>query len=232
MEASNRVGLELFKNLLKPDARSAHILAFGAAFGSQVWVSFVGGPVAFTTLPRQQFGNLMSKVFPVYFGYQATLSALLVGTLAWDHSVVRKHPFDIFDATVYQAFTLATGALINVVNGLIVGPASTKVMQERHRQEKVEGKAYSDEGVSTLFSLDWLQFDARTTTRLTRTATCLGIMKRIYGFTLTRALSTFATPLPLSISPSRCHRKHDGDAFCAPLSMVCPYWIHPPSTPA
>lgn len=136
------------QNLLSPDARSAHLLAFAAAFGAQTWVTFFEGPILFANLPHQQFGNLMTKVFPTYFSFNAALSAFLVGTLAWDHSVIRKHPFDIFDVTVYQAFTLASCAAANLVNGLVVGPASSKLMNERHRQEKAEGKSYNEAGVS------------------------------------------------------------------------------------
>lgn len=145
---TNRVGLGLFKDLLQPDARSAHLLAFGAAFGAQAWVTFVGGPAALATLPRQQFGNLMAKTFPLYHGYGALLSGLLVGTLAWDHAVIRQHPFDIMDVTVYQAFTLATSAVCHLVNSLVVGPANFKLLDDIHAQEKIEGKAHTDNGVS------------------------------------------------------------------------------------
>ena len=145
---TNRVGLDLFKTLLTPDARSIHLLAFGAAFGSQIWTSFVAGPIALSTLPRQQFGSLMEKTFPTYFAYNAVLTSVMVGTLAYDFSVIRKHPFDIFDATVYQAFTLAASAASHLVNALVVAPASAKIMNDRHRQEKAEGKSYTDAGVS------------------------------------------------------------------------------------
>lgn len=147
MEAQ-RVGLDMFKSLLSPDVRSAHLLVFGAAFGSQAFFTFVGAPIMYTELPRQQFGNLMKKLFPTYFSYNGLAAAFLVGSLAWDNAVIRKHPFDIFDATVYQAFTLASVAAVNLINALAIGPASYKLQDERHRQEKVEGKNYDDAGVS------------------------------------------------------------------------------------
>ncbi|MCO5599868.1 hypothetical protein L7F22_053975 [Adiantum nelumboides] len=151
---SQRVGLDMFKSLLSPDVRSAHLLVFGAAFGSQAFLTFVGAPIIYSELPRQQFGNLMKKLFPTYFSYNGLAAAFLVGSLAWDNAVVRKHPFDIFDATVYQAFTLATVAAANLINALAIGPASYKLQDERHRQEGVEGKKYDDAGVSILINFN------------------------------------------------------------------------------
>lgn len=40
-----RVGLQLARTLLTPDARSAHILAFGSVFGIHLWTTFIGGIV-------------------------------------------------------------------------------------------------------------------------------------------------------------------------------------------
>jgi hypothetical protein len=145
---TQRVGIDLFKKLLTPDVSSAHILAFGAAFGAQAWFTFVEGPLLYANLPRQQFGNLMEKVFPSYFAFNSILGGVLLGTFAYQHPVVRRKPFDIFDGTVYQAFTLATGIAANLVNTLVIAPASYKLMHDRHRQEKVEGKSYDDAGVS------------------------------------------------------------------------------------
>lgn len=148
MDIPSRVGVEYVKKLLSPDARTIHLLAFGTVLGNQIWVSFVGGPIQYSNLPRQTFGVLQSKIFPYFFGLNGALSLLLVGTLAREFKVIREHPFDIFDATVYQAFTLATCALSHIVNGLVIGPASSKIMYDRHRQEREEGKDCKDESVS------------------------------------------------------------------------------------
>ncbi|MCO5576899.1 hypothetical protein L7F22_030720 [Adiantum nelumboides] len=126
MDIPSRVGVEYVKKLLTPDARSIHLLAFGTALGSQVWVSFVGGPVQYANLPRQTFGVIQSKIFPYFFGLNGALSLLLVGTLAREFKVIREHPFDIFDSTVYQAFTLATCAVSHIVNGLVIGPPAPR----------------------------------------------------------------------------------------------------------
>lgn len=157
MDIPSRVGVEYVKKLLTPDARSIHLLAFGTALGSQVWVSFVGGPVQYANLPRQTFGVIQSKIFPYFFGLNGALSLLLVGTLAREFKVIREHPFDIFDSTVYQAFTLATCAVSHIVNGLVIGPASSKIMFDRHRQEREEGKDCKDESVSSLPNLSWFR---------------------------------------------------------------------------
>lgn len=145
---TNRVGLDLFQKILSPDARSLHLLAFGAAFGSNIFSTFFVAPISLATLPKQQFSALMSKLFPSYYTFQAAVTGAMVATLAYDYSVIRKHPFDIMDATVYQAFTLATSAAAHLVNALVVAPASSKLMTDIQRQEKAEGKSFDDAGVS------------------------------------------------------------------------------------
>lgn len=150
----------MFKKVLSPDVKALHLMAFGLALGSNAWTTFFVGPISYANLPRQQFGNLMSVLFPSYFTFQAAATGIMVGTLAYQHAVIRKHPFDIMDATVYQAFTLATSTAACLINSLVVTPASSKLMYERHRQEKAEGKSYDDAGVSLVCSQSGAHFVA------------------------------------------------------------------------
>lgn len=45
--------------------KQLHFFTFATVFGTNVWVSFIQGTLAFTTLQRHTFGKLQSKVFPV-----------------------------------------------------------------------------------------------------------------------------------------------------------------------
>jgi hypothetical protein len=148
----NRVGIDMFKKVLSPDIRALHLLAFGCGLGANVWTTFFVGPIAYANIPRPAFSNYMAVLFPSYFTFQAAATGIMVGTLAYQHAVIRQHPFDIMDATVYQAFTLAASTAACLVNSLVVTPASSKLMYERHRQEKAEGKSYDDAGVSSIHS--------------------------------------------------------------------------------
>lgn len=57
-----------------------HLLAYASVTGATVWHSFIGGPVAFKVLPRQQFGLLQGKLFPVYFSLQSLLNGICLIT--------------------------------------------------------------------------------------------------------------------------------------------------------
>lgn len=45
----------------------AYLFSIAFSIGVADWQSFVFGLVAFKTLPRQSFGLLQSKLFPIYF---------------------------------------------------------------------------------------------------------------------------------------------------------------------
>ncbi|KAJ6729388.1 hypothetical protein OIU85_020317 [Salix viminalis] len=56
----------------------AHLLCFSTAFGAALWVTFIGGIIMFKNLPRHQFGNLQSKMFPAYFSLVGICCAISV----------------------------------------------------------------------------------------------------------------------------------------------------------
>jgi hypothetical protein len=87
-----------------------HLLSYASVTGITLWHSFIGGPIAFKVLPRQQFGLLQSKLFPIYFSLQSVLNGACLVTTS------NRNARIIF--------------LIGVVGGLlnltIVGPWTTK----------------------------------------------------------------------------------------------------------
>ena len=110
--------------------------------GTSIWHSFINGPVAYKHLPRQQFGNLQSQLFPYYFSIQTGGSALL----AWLWS--RSSSFGRALDRKLISVMFAGGAL----NLILVGPWTTSIMRRRHRQERIEGTTYdqTDRPVSFL----------------------------------------------------------------------------------
>ncbi|SCV72749.1 BQ2448_4286 [Microbotryum intermedium] len=138
-------------------------LILGTILGSTIWHSFLAGPVsspwlkihprssiiiltlenilfphlqlAYSHLPRQQFGNLQSKLFPPFFALQSAGSLVLLGLYKRAGHVLSRH-----DSTSWVLGGMSVAGLLNL---LIVGPWTTAIMFRRHRVERLEGTTYS-----------------------------------------------------------------------------------------
>lgn len=92
--------------------------------GSTVWHSFIGGPIAYMALPRQQFGHLQSRLFPRFFALQSLSAIALLGLYSrkpgggelvrtfWRHG----------NKTVWALVVMAASGF---ANWLFVGPLTT-----------------------------------------------------------------------------------------------------------
>lgn len=108
------------------------------------------------TVPRQVFGNLQSRQFPIFFAYSTLVSlGLLTLDLKLRPALLTsfKHaPFQTLKALNTSTFWGSTAGLsvvtglVHAVNGLVVTPKASECMFERHRLERIEGK--SSEAVS------------------------------------------------------------------------------------
>ncbi|KAF8528076.1 hypothetical protein BU17DRAFT_38494 [Hysterangium stoloniferum] len=125
-----------------------YTLGYSFLFGMSIWVSFFGGVIAHRALPRQQFGALQHRTFPVFFRTSEVLSSVLLVLWTLSHPDVVPNWHDPTNADVAQAYVLATVLLAQGANDWVVGPLTSKTMFERQRLEKAEGKNYNDEGVS------------------------------------------------------------------------------------
>ncbi|TFY83325.1 hypothetical protein EWM64_g699 [Hericium alpestre] len=126
----------------------AYHLGFSFLYGMSVWVTFFGGVIAFKTLPRQQFGALQHRTFPIYFNLSiAITTGLLAAWTLKNPSIISRYTeFGAPDVT--QAYALATILVAQALNSLVIGPVTSSTMFARHKLEKEEGKAYNEEGVS------------------------------------------------------------------------------------
>ncbi|KAI4721090.1 hypothetical protein E4T48_02650 [Aureobasidium sp. EXF-10727] len=118
------------------DYKAYHILSYGSFLGATLFQSFIGGVVAFKVLPRAQFSTLQKATFPVFFALQSALGLALMVT----------YPGEKLLGVGGQYIRENTGFSGFVLNSLIIGPATTKTMKERHHQETRDGKKYSDAG--------------------------------------------------------------------------------------
>ncbi|PSC74334.1 Transmembrane 205 [Micractinium conductrix] len=111
-----------------------HLLAYGSWLGAIVWTTFIAGIVMFKNLPRQMFGRVQSKLFPLYFGLSAAASTIQLGVLA----------FAAANAPQKQFVLLGIGLASSLLNLLIVEPQCTRVMFQRYDLENASGPR--DEG--------------------------------------------------------------------------------------
>jgi hypothetical protein len=129
------------------DPKVFHILTYGTLLGSNLFQTFLGGPLAFKALPRPSFSTLQQAIFPPYFTFQAALPILLA--LTWPgekiaqvggRELAQNSGFwgifsenSLMTAGVPVFIMFATSA----ANLLVFGPATTKVMKERKHQGKM-----------------------------------------------------------------------------------------------
>lgn len=139
------------------DPKAYHIITYGTLLGSNLFQTFMAGPVAYKALPRPQFSTLQQAIFPPYFTFQTVLPLVLA--LTWPgeklasagSAVARKsagytgllEEENRWTALIPIALMCGT-SLLNLV---VLGPATTKVMKERKHQGRhidTHGKQQND----------------------------------------------------------------------------------------
>uniref|UniRef100_A0A0A0KSX1 TMEM205-like domain-containing protein n=1 Tax=Cucumis sativus TaxID=3659 RepID=A0A0A0KSX1_CUCSA len=118
------------------------LLGFTMALGMGVWVTFISSYVLASVLPRQQLGVVQSKIYPVYFKAMAScIGMALLGHLfsrtEWTFPIPKN-------SEVVQGYVLVAALLMIFANSLYMEPRATKVMFERLKIEKEEGRGIED----------------------------------------------------------------------------------------
>ncbi|XP_009378694.2 transmembrane protein 205 [Pyrus x bretschneideri] len=109
----------------------AHLLCFSTAFGAALWVTFIGGIIMFKNLPRHQFGNLQSKMFPAYFTMVGICLAVSAGSFGY------LHPWSSSSvADKYQLGFLLSSLSFNLTNLFVFTPMTIEMMKQRHKVER------------------------------------------------------------------------------------------------
>ncbi|KAH3688714.1 hypothetical protein WICPIJ_000314 [Wickerhamomyces pijperi] len=129
---------------------TAHLLLYSLSFGGVTYYSYVASPIAFKSLPREQFSALQSHVFPQFFITQA-IAPIFIGLTS---------PFAL---TTAGLSALAIGAVSGLANSIWLLPKTKALKEERLKYEEGsdEYKQLSKEfgkwhGVSLLFNLTWV----------------------------------------------------------------------------
>lgn len=107
-----------------------HLLAVAAFLGTSLWTTFVAGIVMFKNLPRQTFGKLQAKLFPIYFIILSSSSLVAFATLA-----AATPGGAAAVASSFSGRALLAAAVGSLANALWLEPAATEVMFSRYAIE-------------------------------------------------------------------------------------------------
>ncbi|KZT23783.1 hypothetical protein NEOLEDRAFT_1068737 [Neolentinus lepideus HHB14362 ss-1] len=125
-----------------------YMLGYSWLFGMAIWVTFFGGIIALKALPRQQFGTLQHRTFPVYFVISMALTSFLAAKWVFSHPDVVTYVTRPDVPDVAQLYTLVFAFICQATNYFVVSPLTSKTMFQRYKLEKEEGKTYNQPGVS------------------------------------------------------------------------------------
>ncbi|KAK8968320.1 hypothetical protein KSP40_PGU008275 [Platanthera guangdongensis] len=115
-------------------AKLAHLLCFATSFGASLWVTFIGGIIMFKVLPRHHFGNLQSKMFPVFFTLISVCAMSSVAAFAY------LHPWKSASSLErYQLGFLLSSLSFSLSNLLVFTPMTVEMMKKRHKVERELG---------------------------------------------------------------------------------------------
>nr|XP_043618286.1 uncharacterized protein LOC122590013 [Erigeron canadensis] len=140
-----QVSYDVFWYVLSPNKIDAvvgllHMLGFSTAYGMCVWVTFVSSYILGRYLPRTQFGMVQSRIYPVYFKAMAySVGATLLGHLVGQRKEIWSNVIEMF-----QGLSLFSALLMVLTNMIFLEPKATKLMYERMKIEKEEGRGIAN----------------------------------------------------------------------------------------
>ncbi|WOH08685.1 hypothetical protein DCAR_0728130 [Daucus carota subsp. sativus] len=117
------------------------LLGFSISFGMSMWMTFVSCYILGDALPREQFGMLQSKLYPIYYKIQAYST----GVALMAHLFSRGKKIVSSSAEIFYSINLVMSLLMSLGNFLYLEPKATQIMSERFKVEKEEGR----EGVTS-----------------------------------------------------------------------------------
>ncbi|XP_071711897.1 uncharacterized protein [Rutidosis leptorrhynchoides] len=135
-KVKNVLGHVVARDKVDEVVRLIHMLGFSTAYGMCVWVTFVSSYILGRYLPRTQFGMVQSRIYPVYFKAMAyCVSAALFGYLISQRKEIWSNMLEMF-----QGLSLVSALLMVLTNMVFLEPRATKLMYERLKIEKEEGR--------------------------------------------------------------------------------------------
>ncbi|KDP35105.1 hypothetical protein JCGZ_10947 [Jatropha curcas] len=147
-----------------------NLLGFSIAYGMCFWVTFISSYVLANALNRQQFGLVQSKIYPVYF----RAMGFCIAVALFGHLIGRMKFSFTSKAEVFQAINLLLSVLLVLINALYLEPLATKVMFDKLKIEKEEGRGRETSTTESNRAEQEPVADASPATALGSTATTTG----------------------------------------------------------
>jgi hypothetical protein len=113
-----------------------HLMAVAIFLGSAFYTTFIAGILMFKNLPRQTFGKLQSKLFPVYFWLLTAACGVAFGTLS-----AATPGGAAAAAASFGGRAILVAAFFSLLNALVLEPKATENMFERYALEDKIAKA-------------------------------------------------------------------------------------------
>lgn len=101
--------------------RFVHLLTWGVAFGTAVWMTFMSGRILQQNMPREQFRTVQTKMFPSYLRFLTAAE----GALAFLYTFLRN-------SSKWQTFNLLFLVGATAYNAYVLEPQTTKVWHTSH----------------------------------------------------------------------------------------------------
>ncbi|KAK7341033.1 hypothetical protein VNO80_23957 [Phaseolus coccineus] len=118
----------------------ANLLGFATSYGMCVWVTFISSYVQSRAMARHQFAVMQSKIYPVYF----RAMAYSIGVALFGHVFGNTNTLLSNKSHALQAYNLLASLATLFFNSLYLEPRATKLMFERIKIEKEEGRGRED----------------------------------------------------------------------------------------
>lgn len=114
-----------------------HLLTFAIHYGAQCWVTFIAGLTMFYNLPRIMFGQVQSRLFPMYFATTLALSSVTLVTYTI------RNPYETWTTTDWKLVIPLTLCVISTfLNTYFFAPQIVDSMLRCFELEKEAGVAY------------------------------------------------------------------------------------------
>ncbi|OTB08357.1 hypothetical protein M426DRAFT_316980 [Hypoxylon sp. CI-4A] len=127
------------------------VLSYGTLLGTQVFHTFINSIASFRVLERPQFAILQRSLFPIYFGIQTGVPAVLALTYPGSTSPlgglsVPSSFAGVFHESNRWGVLLPLGTIFatGLFNLAYLLPETNKITALRRQQEKKDGKASYD----------------------------------------------------------------------------------------
>lgn len=114
-----------------------HLTSFAFHYGAQCWVTFIAGLTMFYNLPRIMFGQVQSRLFPMYFATTLALSSITFVTYTI------RNPYDKWNSTDWKLVICFAICIVSTfLNTYVFSPQIVDATVQLFEIEKEAGVAY------------------------------------------------------------------------------------------